>query len=87
METHKPDSASTIEAEISSATDTDIEHMMDFLQLDPVLSEAVGTAKACVCPTCGANIVSGLALIRHMHLKHLVCILVNVNCATLFSII
>ncbi len=46
IETHGPDSASTIEAEISSATDTDMEHMMEYLCFDPVLPEASGMAKA-----------------------------------------
>ena len=44
--------------------------MMDFPHSDPVLLETVGIAKAWICPTCGADIVSGLALIRHMWEKH-----------------
>ncbi len=70
VETHRPDSASTIEAEISSATDTDIEHIMEFPHSDPVLPELIGVSKAQVCPNCGEDIDSGLALIRHMKSKH-----------------
>ncbi len=66
VETHGPDSSSTIEAEILSATDTDVEHMMEYPCIDPVLPETSGVAKAQVCPTCEADIFSGLALIRHM---------------------
>ena len=70
VEIHGPDSASMIEAEMSSATDTDVEHMMDYPQFEPVLPEVSGVVKARICPTCGADIFSGLALIRHMCLHH-----------------
>ncbi len=70
IKAHGPDSASTIEAEISSTTDTDMEHMMEYPCSDPVLHKASGMAKAQVCPTCGADIFSGLALIRHMQTHH-----------------
>ncbi len=46
VEAHGPDSASTIEAEISSATDTDVEYMMEYPRFDPILPEASGMAKA-----------------------------------------
>ncbi len=45
VETHGPDSASTIEAEISSTTDTDVEHMMEYPHSDPVLPVTSGVAK------------------------------------------
>ena len=70
VETHGPDSASTIEVEISSATDTDVEHMMDFPRSDPVLPETAGVAKTCMCPVCNTEIYSGLALQCHMHMEH-----------------
>ena len=54
----------------SSQTDTDVNAMMDSKQENPVLHETSGVAKTCVCPVCGLEIFSGLALIRHMRSVH-----------------
>ncbi len=59
---HGPDSASTIGAESSSHMEMDIEHMMDFPIVEPTLPDTTGVSKPRVCPVCGEEICSGLAL-------------------------
>ncbi len=53
-----------------SDMDTDIEALMDFKVKDPVLPRSPGRAKLQVCPVCGHEVFSGLALIDHLKQLH-----------------